>query len=377
MSSGSTHRAGRVVVVSNASTECSGAIAGVLEAAGLEVIGLPDVYSAMGEIAGSRNGVPVCGVVVQADSGCLEASEAEFFALAGRLVPGGRVCVYAGSRGDADLVAAAVAAGAGVLDVASLADWAHRVASPVNAPSGETGRTCDLPVAPSLSRGPVNIPCQEAGEAGGVGFAGASPDRLVAVDEYRLTESERCFPDGGAPGDGSGAEGRQVTEPEVSRDNGRIVELPAEPAAEPGPEGPVPSAEPSIGAAASADQTPAETFTSEKDVAESASAAASGEERARPLQVPPVARPIALSECWGSGASGAGGQDETDAEGVPFVAVPWRPSPNRPARTPPNRNAGTHVRGTERDPEVELTQEELDALLGSNLDEPDSRRKPR
>ncbi|MBN1489877.1 MAG: hypothetical protein JXA69_08165 [Phycisphaerae bacterium] len=83
--------------------------------------------------------------------------------------------------------------------------------------------------------------------------------------------------------------------------------------------------------------------------------------------------PIAPAEPESSATAPTESLPEEGDDGT--IPVPWRPAPNRPARTPPNPGRDEEQADERSDRDVRLTKEEIDALLGSRGEMPDPQRR--
>ncbi len=309
-------RPGRgIILIADTSDERCESLCCAVRAVGLNVWQVGDVYLGLGEIL-ARVSVPPAAVVVKADN--LDASEIEFFSLAGRLVGGEHVHVLGGPAVDGGLIRSAIAASATVLETGDLVEWAQSLAEPV-----ASEQIPDAAPVPT---------CQERVEAA---------DAMPKDDSLR--ESAELAPEPAVP-----------AECDVSPE-------PAPPAQGPSGASIHPDAEAS-----------GEPHTGIQDEQSPDSAV---EPESSPSAVP-VARPIEVPGPWGHDVpNGGAGASEAD-NGGPAASFPWRPSPDRPTRTPPSARAIEHppLRGPT---EVELTREELDALLDDRTTPPDSWRTRR
>ena len=312
----------RVIVIANAAGERCAQICRALGAGGIDVIRLPNVYVALGEIAADSN--PATRAVVVQAAG-LDSTEMEFFSLASRHIRG-NVYVFAESVSEDPAFRAAVAAGATGLGANDLCEWAEGLA--------------ETPPAPATDN------ADDSGET-----PRFTPPDVAARPQAPIPEPIRDEPAEPPPRDVGPVESNK-TPPAAVDEIAVATEAPtAEPAEQP--------------AAAVEDRAPA----IEARAPES-----------KPISLPDirVARPIAIPHEWplrpGSPQANDAGPT-TDDTTIP--AVPWRPSANRPMRTPPSARAAEPVPPDRLGSDVELTHEELDALLGSPTDTPESRRDDR
>ncbi|MGB9624857.1 MAG: hypothetical protein ACPMAQ_08340 [Phycisphaerae bacterium] len=294
----------KVIVVAGDAAQRAAVICRALGAAGIEVIRLPDVYAAMGELAADGIGITKAAVV---QAGCIESTEVEFFPLANRLAPGGAY-VFADGDGEEATLRAALAAGAKKLDWTDLAEWAEALA--------------DLPLGPT----PDNV---------------AEPPAPTA-------------PEPPAP-----------SAPEPSASQPHTDEPAPTTPMEPAPAATLAGDEPTD----PAPQTPVEDH-------EPAAEAPAAESKPAPTPDIRVARPIAIPVEWRRPPSPNNGDDRSEDDS-PAPAVPWRPQANRPARTPPSARAISPPTSRHPDGGVELTREEIDALLDRPTDGPESGRPQR
>jgi hypothetical protein len=307
----------RVMVVASAAAERCAQICRALGAAGVDVVRLPDVYLALGELAGDSEHPPRA-VVVQA--ACLESPEIEFFHLANRLIRGGGLYIFSEGSAEDGMLRAASAAGATRLDMTSLTEWATDLAdaSPVARTDEPPETTQEPPAEPvdAADAAPAVDAPQERPEP-----ADLPPPLIEPVENHEPITDDPVVESMGAPS------------PPVE-DHVPSVEVP-EPEPQPQPQ---------------------------------------------PLPPPDVrvARPIAVPDDWplSSASSRPGIAAQPDDDSV-APAVPWRPPANRPTRTPPSARAAGPVLPDRTAADVELTREELDALLSDPTEGPDSRRKNR
>jgi len=294
----------KVIVVAGDAAQRAAVICRALGAAGIEVIRLPDVYAALGELAADGVGTTRAAVV---QAGCIESTEIEFFPLANRLAPGGTY-VFADGDGEEATLRAALAAGAKKLDLSDLAEWAEALA---DLPSGTKPDNVAEPSAPADPEAPAPPPSEPTGSEPHI---------------------------------------NQPTPPTPPEPTSATMVADGEPA-DPLPQVPVEDRKPAAGAPAV---------------------------ESKPVATPDirVARPIAIPGDWRRPSSPQNGDDRSEDDG-PAPAVPWRPQANRPTRTPPSARAISPVTPEHPDGGVELTREEIDALLDRPTDGPESGRRHR
>lgn len=315
----------QVIVVATAAAERCAQICRALGAVGVEVIRSSDVYLALGEIAAS-SAAPPRTVVVQAAS--LESSELEFFALASRLLHG-CAFVFGESQAEEGMVRTAVAAGAIRLDMDDLSEWATTLADSTAIPPQTTDNPTEIAEEPGPS--PLDV----------------RPEPPTPAPEAMR---ESC-----------------VTSPPSIADP--VEDCEPEPAAE-------------ITDTAPATDTPdvasAETQAPSVQDCEPATEMRPVDSRPLPTSDLRIARPIAIPHEWPLRPAGqkANSNAEADDDGA-VPAVPWRPPVSRPARTPPSARAAGPALPDRLDSDVELTREEIDALLNDPTATPDSRRHNR
>lgn len=364
--------AGGVIIVADASMERTGRLCQGLTHGGVDTIVLGDVYNALGQMAGALT--PPAALVV--DPSCLDPSEVEFFGLADRLLEGGSMYVIMNGQEPPAVVGAATAVGAVVVapdELDSLAATLIRdvvgtaqgressadrpelgPAEPKPAAQGAEGPVAaaeEPPEPVALEVSPVTLP-SEVGEP--------SPDVAGQLQGEAVAEQPEPILFDGAGGDESAGAPWQAESPPCAAE---ISEAPAEPGTA---EESAPAGEPDASAPAEPDHLggPSDDGAPCGDVPEP-------QEARQPPREPPVARPVRIPG-WPEFRSPAGPTPPEPDEESPRAAVPWNPPPGRPTRTPPPPAQGASPRAS--NPEVELTQDELDALLGPESQWPDGRR---
>ncbi len=338
MAVGKASKFGVILVASESDERCERlglALAGV----GVEVLEVPDVYLALGELVACSREHPVA-VVVQAS--CVEGSEAEFFPMARRLVRDVRTYVLQARVGEERAVATAVSAGATVLETntLSLKEWASSLVQPARQP-GAPGDDLAAETA-----GPVPAPAV----APRMNWASAEPEMLIE----EIAEPVEPEP----PSDTD-----DIRRPESASAALEDLATEAVPAVSEIPLG-CPAGEESAEAEATEAPEPEKPRQ---------------DERVPESQDVRFARPIEVPASWGQ----PGGEAESNSpiraedDGV-IPAVPWCPPAGRPARTPPSARGISHTPtpGPTAPPneDLHLTREELDALLGDPADPPNLRR---
>lgn len=347
------------------------------------VVYVPDALAAMGELV-SRAATPPQALIVWARPPCLERHEVEFFTLASRLLGGGRVYVVSEPGVDPAITQAAIAAGATLIapsKISEVIQHAHIAAPPPAAPpvtphddvTGVDATREDVPrEAPRVQRAagrtleddpppraaePLRTPRirlvddaaeveADADEETGVDFdADVDADIEAAISAEADDETEDVAAEADAvaehevdveaePDDVSLASADTV---DVDLDREAVDAAPA-----PAPTNDTPTAPPAV-------ETLRRAASEQSDDGSDAAESSDDDSRGTAAE-----------------KTGPSGADDDRS----FVAVPWRPPPGRPMRTPPRapqREPAPGLHSAHRSaPDVELTAEELDALLGSS-----------
>jgi|GEM_PF-3422091 len=365
--------AGGVIIVADASMERTGRLCQALTHGGVDTIVLGDVYNALGQMAGAPT--PPGALVV--DPSCLDVSEVEFFGLAGRLLAGGSMYVIMNGQEPPAVVGAATAVGAVLVAPDELDSIAAGLIRDLVGTAQQRESSADRP-----EPGPTEPkPCAEDAESPAA--AAEEPPEPVALE---AASSSALPPEVGQPlSDGAGQvqyeAAAEQPEPTLSQGTGQdesaetswqagspssaeeISEASVEPAMA---EESAPAGEPDADASAEPldSGSPSDEGPPYDDVPEPQAAP-------QPPRQPPVARPLRIPG-WPEFRPPAGPTSQEPDEESPRAAVPWNPPPGRPTRTPPGGAQGAPPRPS--NPEVELTQDELDALLGPESQSPDGRR---
>lgn len=318
-------RGATVILVASARNERVERVRLVLAATGMTIIQHPDVYIGLGELV-SRATDPPRAVVVEA--GCAAGSEAEFFSLVGRILRGGRAYVFGDAVADRGLLATAAGAGAGVLDMNGLADWAMSLAASAGFSSdkGAIDQPTVEPAPDDSLRGSLQ---QES-----------SPEEDGDVSEVDSPETDLSGPSDQPPTEESDAGGAFESEASFSDD------------------------ESSIGVPRGSEETEDECSANPEPKPTIAAAAADRR----------IARPIEVPTHWLSSGACPDGHPVVSGEDAPGPAVPWRPASGRPTRIPPTARAIEPIPRPSDASAAKLTREELDALLGDSDEPPETRR---